>query len=118
MNQRNVGKVHSNVRSQVRNHGTASAARAQNPSGSRSPSSRNRRTAGVTTLTRISAGDHTYGDGNRDLKPASGISLRETPGRPVVRRGLNRTDSSTTRRSEEHTSELQSQSKSRMPSSA
>ena len=37
MNQRKVGKVHSNTRSHVRNHGSSPAARAQNPSGSRSP---------------------------------------------------------------------------------
>src|SRR5215204_2117069 len=39
MNQRKVGKVHSNTRSHVRNHGSSRAARDQNSSGSRRPSS-------------------------------------------------------------------------------
>ena len=47
MNQRNVGGVHSKTRSQPRNHGSSRAARSQNPSGSRRPSSIQRLTIGV-----------------------------------------------------------------------
>src|SRR4029450_1094400 len=45
-----VGKFHSNARSHVRNHGNSRAARAQNPSGSRFPSSSHRWTTGVSRL--------------------------------------------------------------------